>query len=132
MDSYSLDLRERVMQAWQDGNRQGWIADTFAVSVSTVKAWIKRFKETGSLEPQARGREQPLIKDEQASAIQNMVDSLPDGTLETYCDTWAQLTGQRVSQPTMCRALQRFDRRRKKRPSPPVSAMKGYVRNGGK
>jgi transposase len=132
MDSYSLDLRERVIEAWQDGNRQGWIADTFAVSVSTVKEWIKRFQETGSLEPLARGREQPLIKDEQASAVQAMVDRLPDATLEEYCEAWAQATGQRVSQPTMCRALQRFDRPRKKRQSQPASGMTRFVRSGGR
>src|SRR5260221_6548461 len=69
MDSYSLDLREWVIQAWQDGKRQGWIADTFAVSLSAVKEWIKRFRETGSLERLARGREHPLIKDDQTRAV---------------------------------------------------------------
>ncbi len=130
MDSYSRDLRERVIKAWQDGKRQGWIAETFAVSLSTVKEWIKRFRETGSVEPLPRGHEQPLIRDEQASAIQAMVDGLPEGTLEAYCAAWEQATGQRVSVPTMCRALQRFDRPRKKRPSVRLNAMKRPVRSG--
>jgi transposase len=130
MDSYSLDLRERVIGAWQDGKKQRWIADTFAVSVSTIKEWIKRYKETGSLEPLARGREQPLIKDDQAKMVQAMVDGLPDATLEQYCVAWEQATGQRVSKATMCRVLQRFDRPRKKRQSQPANAMKLSVKNG--
>jgi transposase len=114
MKSYSLDLRERVIQAWQEGKRQGWIAETFSVSLSTLKEWIKRFRETGRVDPLPRGPEQPLIRDDQASAVQALVDRLPDATLEQYCEAWEQATGQRVSAPTMCRALQRFDRPRKK------------------
>ncbi len=114
MKSYSLDLRERVIQAWQEGKRQDWIAETFRVSLSTLKEWIKRFREMGRVDPLPRGHEQPLITDDQASAVQDLVDRLPDATLEQYCVAWEQATGQRVSAPTMCRALQRFDRPRKK------------------
>ena len=117
MDSYSVDLRERVIKAWQDDHTQGWIAETFRVSLSTVKEWIKRFRETGSLDRLPRGREQPLIRDDQAAAVQALVDRLPDATLETYCSAWEAETGQQVSVPTMCRALQRFDRPRKKNAS---------------
>jgi transposase len=109
MGSYSLDLRERVIKAWQDDHPQGWIAETFRVSVTTVKEWIKRFRETGSLDALPRGREQPLIQNDQA-----MVDRLPEATLDAYCADWKAQTGQQVSVPTMCRALQRFDRPRKK------------------
>jgi len=116
MKNYSLDLRERVIGAWQKQTAtQAEIADTFAVNVSTVKDWIKRFRETGSVDPLARGHEQPLIKDAQAPALQALVDQLPEATLTQYCDGWEQATGQRVSAPTMCRALQRFDRPRKKK-----------------
>jgi transposase len=114
MSSYSLDLRERVIRASQQDHTQAWIADTFRVSLSTVKDWIKRFRETGKLDPLPRGREQPLIQDDQAAAVQALVDRLPDATLERYCVAWEAQTGQRVSVPTMCRALQRFDRPRKK------------------
>jgi transposase len=114
MRSYSLDLRERVIQAWQEGQRQDWIAETFRVSLSTLKEWVKRFRETGSAAPLPRGHEQPLIKSDQARAVQALVDRMPDATLEDYCTAWEQETGQRVSAPTMCRALQRFDRPRKK------------------
>jgi len=116
MDSYSQDLRERVIKVWQAQTAtQAWIADTFGISVSTLKEWIKRFQETGSIDPLPRGREQPLIKDDQAQAVQTLVDQLPEATLAQYCTAWEQATGQRVSVATMCRALQRFDRPRKKK-----------------
>jgi transposase-like protein len=51
MKSYSLDLRERVIQAWQEDKRQSWIAETYRVGLSTLKEWIKRFRETGGWNP---------------------------------------------------------------------------------
>ena len=116
MNSYSRDLRERVLKACQDQTAtQAQIGATFGISVSTIQDWLKRFEETGDVEPLPRGREQPLIRDDQAQAVQAVVDQLPEATLAEYCDAWEQATGQRVSAPTMCRALQRFDRPRKKK-----------------
>lgn len=115
MSGYSMDLRERVITAWQKGQTQAWIADTFELSVSTIKRYISRFRQTGSVAPTKQGREQPLIKDEQAAAVQAMVDDQPDATLEGYCAAWKDRTGQSVSDSTMSRALQRFDRPRKKK-----------------
>jgi transposase len=132
MSGYSMDLRERVMTAWQDGKAQGWIADTFKVSVSSLKRYISRYRQTGSVAPTIQRRERPLIKAEQAQAVQAMVDERPDATLEGYCEDWEKRTGQRVSDSTMSRALQRFDRPRKKRPSTPPSGMKRPVRTGAR
>ncbi len=114
MSGYSTDLRERVIGAWQMGRSQGWIAETFQVSVSSIKRYISRFRQTGSVAATSQGREKPIIGAEQASGIQAMVDEHPDATLERYCDLWEERTGQRVSDSTMCRALARFDRGRKK------------------
>ena len=114
MSGYSMDLRERVITAWQNGKRQAWIAKTFQVSVSSIKRYISRYRQTGSVAPTLQQREQPLIKAEQAQAVQAMVDEHADATLEAYCEDWEKRTGQRVSDSTMSRALQRFDRPRKK------------------
>lgn len=132
MSGYSMDLRERVITAWQNGKRQAWIADTFKISVSSLKRYVSRFRQTGGVVPTMQQREQPLIKAEQAQAVQAMVDEQPDGTLEGYCEDWEKRTGQRVSDSTMSRALQRFDRPRKKRPSTPPSGMKRPVRTGAR
>ncbi len=83
--------------------------------MSTIQDWLKRFEETGDVEPRPRGCEQPLISDDQAQAVQAVVDQLPEATLAQYCDAWKQATGQRVSTLTICLALQRFDRPRKKK-----------------
>ena len=46
MSGYSLDLRERVIGARQEGKSQAWIAQTFKISVSSVKRYIERFERT--------------------------------------------------------------------------------------
>jgi len=114
MSGYSLDLRERIIGAWQDGEVQARIAETFSVSVNTVGRYIRRFRQTGSVVATIQGREEPLIGNAQASVVQAMVDEQPELTLEGYCEAWAKRTGQRVSDSTMSRALHRFDRPRKK------------------
>jgi len=124
MSGYSTDLRERVIRAVEKGESQEWIAETFQISVSSLKRYLSRFRETGRVAPTVQGREQPLIKDEQAAVVQAMADEQPDATLEGYCEAWEKRTGQRVSASTMCRALPRFDRPRKKRRSMPLSVMR--------
>ena len=114
MSGYSMDLRERVITAWQKGNGQAWIAKTFQISVSSIKRYLSRYRQTGSVAPTIQQREPPLIKAEQAQAVQAMVDEHADATLKGYCEEWEKRTGQRVSDSTMSRALQRFDRPRKK------------------
>ena len=114
MSGYSLDLRERVIKARETGKSQAWIAETFSISVSTVKRYIQRYREKGSVAPKAQKREEPLIKESQRTAIEAMVASAPMATLEQYCQMWEKQSGLRVSIQTMSRVLLRFGLPRKK------------------
>jgi len=58
--TYSVDLRERVVGAVERGGvsrRQA--AARFGVGISTAIDWVRRFRETGSLEPGQRGGRKP-------------------------------------------------------------------------
>jgi transposase len=114
MSGYSVDLRERVIKAWENGKTQAWIAATFSISVSSIKRYISRYKATGSMAPTQQGREQPLIKESDAPAIRAMVKRKSDARLAWYCAEWTQATGVKVSPQTMSRALLRFGLPRKK------------------
>ena len=57
---YSIDLRERVVAAVEKGGmsrRQA--AAHFDVGISTVIAWVRRFRETGSVTPGKIGGYRP-------------------------------------------------------------------------
>ena len=57
---YSLDLRERVVVAVNEGGlsrRQA--ADRFGVAISTAIKWVDRYKQTGSVAPAKMGGHKP-------------------------------------------------------------------------
>ena len=72
MKAYSIDLRERVVKAAKEGRPQEEIAKVLAISVSTIKRYLKEWRETTSLEARPipsqalqeieglRGRSEPI------------------------------------------------------------------------
>ncbi len=57
---YSVDLRERVVAAVEDGGlSRRRAAAVFGVGISTVIHWVRRFRETGSVAPGKMGGHKP-------------------------------------------------------------------------
>ena len=56
---FSMDLRERVVAAVEAGLSCRQAAARFGVGVSTVIAWVRRFRETGSVAPGQMGGHLP-------------------------------------------------------------------------
>ncbi|HEU5377195.1 MAG TPA: helix-turn-helix domain-containing protein [Ktedonobacteraceae bacterium] len=52
MKAYSTDLRERAVQAVEEGRSQEEIIHLFGVSRATIKYSVKEQRETGDLAPQ--------------------------------------------------------------------------------
>ena len=53
---YSMDLRERVVQAVeQEGLSRRQAADRFGIGIKTAIDWVRRFRETGSLAAKPMG-----------------------------------------------------------------------------
>ncbi|CAK0750020.1 hypothetical protein CCP3SC1AL1_1730004 [Gammaproteobacteria bacterium] len=53
--SYSLDLRERVKQAAQEGYPQNSVARIFKIGKATVGRYMARLRKTGNLTPDKMG-----------------------------------------------------------------------------
>jgi transposase len=113
MRAYSNDLRERVIAAWQDGKRQGWIATTYRISLGSVKRYIRRYKATGRVAPTVQRRAEPRIRPAHEPALQALVAREPVADLPRYCEAWQQVTGIVVSTKTMSRMLVRLGLRQK-------------------
>jgi transposase len=110
MKAYSLDLRQKILEAY-DGGRgtQEKVAELFGVSRATVQNFLRRRRETGSVaaSPHGGGR-RPLLDDRSKSLISDLVRDQPDATLEELCDEVAEQTGIRVSIATMWLTLKRI------------------------
>lgn len=114
MKPYSLDLRERVVNAVENGDSSvRKAAQRFAVSKSCVERWVSQKRTQGHLVPRKQGGSvSPVMAyRDQLVAI---YEKTPDATLAEYCELLADATGLWVSQSTMCRTLQRLNLPRKK------------------
>lgn len=120
----SNDLRERIIRFYEnhDDYTQQDLADEFAVSKSFIEKLLRRWLTTGSSAalPHAGGRTRTLKDHDQT--VQQLVAQQPDATLAELQTRLAKQTKLQVSQPTICRTLQRLRWRRKKSPSRPASS----------
>jgi transposase len=116
MKAYSIDLRERVIQAVEASKKsQAEIAEMFGVGLRTVEKWWKRWRETQSVEALPRGGGNPRVLAESEDVIRVALKAQPDATLDELCAQISAVRGLTASQSMMCRELQRLNLPRKKR-----------------
>ncbi len=68
MQALSLDLRERIIKRWQEGQPKAAIARVFLVSLSSVKRYVKQFQTEGHVRPKA----QPTLRPGQIIILDNL------------------------------------------------------------
>lgn len=106
--AYSLDLRERVLQAIAAGLAPSEIERTLGISRRTLRRWQHRHAAGESLAPgQSPGRSRKIAPNQEA-ALREQVATRPAATLAAHCTQWAHDQQVSVSQATMCRALARL------------------------
>ena len=116
MKAYSQDVRQRVLHAIDQGKSQAEVAETFAISTSTIKRYLKGHRESGHVMPKAiPGR--PNVKGVALQAgLLEQLRAHPDATREQHCQMWADSHGLTVSPASITRARQALGWTRKKRP----------------
>lgn len=115
--AYSEDLRSRVIAAWEakEGS-QRQIAQRFKVSLSFVRNLLRHYRTNGQIEAKRRGGNlKPIIQDEQLALVKSLVEEKNDLLLSELCDRLMEKTGVKVSVPTMYRAVEKLNLRRKKK-----------------
>ncbi len=88
MRPYSNDLRIRVINAYKNGEgSQRELARRFCVCLATVQNWLKRFRDTGHLQPKDYRRgPQPRIDQRSLCTLQQIIANKPEATLEALCE----------------------------------------------
>jgi len=77
----SLDLRERLVEAVENGSSIRQAALRYSVSPSAAIKLMQRVETTGSLEPEPSGGRRPRLLEPHADALTIMVEINPDITL---------------------------------------------------
>jgi len=112
METYSMDLRERVIRAYdQKVGTQEQVAKLFGVSARWIKKLLRRRRETGSIAPKPHGGGwTPKFSGEKLERLKALVEQNPDATLQELLEQ----SGVDGSIMAVHRALERLGCRRKK------------------
>jgi transposase len=116
MQAYSLDLRARVVSAYEKGgNTIAAIAEQFAVGQTLLKKMLRQKRETGSVErlPQGAGAKAQL-SEPQRKWLAEQIQEVPDATLAELQERVAQEKHVVLSTATVCRELKAWRLPRKK------------------
>ena len=97
MHAYSVDLRQRIVDALASGLTIAQAAERFSVGLSTVKRYKSRLKTTGSLAATPLPGRAPKIKSDQHEGFRALVASRTDWTLALLADAWQKQTGASTS-----------------------------------
>jgi transposase len=87
MAPYSIDLRKRVLKAWDSGLDADRVAARYDVSRAWVHRLVQRRRETGSIAPrrQTKFRSRALTPDQHTRLV-TLITATPDATLAELRD----------------------------------------------
>jgi transposase len=124
MKAYSIDLREKVLRAVDQGYPREEIIKLLGVSRATIKRYLKQWRDTGTIAPKAIPGRTPkklgLLQADLAAQLQ----AHDDLRIEDQCRLWEQTHGVPVSTSTMSEAIKRIGWTRKKRRWVPLNAVR--------
>jgi transposase len=117
MKSYSLDLREKIVETYKAGGiTQRELAARFRVSPFFVVKLLGLDRRGESLQARRRGgRRKPILGEQIREFIKVELAEQNDLTLPELCRRVEKQFRISASAATMCRALRKMNLRRKKR-----------------
>ena len=112
MKAYSLDLRQKIVDAYAEGNiSQRQLAKQFRVALSFVEKLLKQCRETGSIAPKVRTQQTP-------TKLKQIVNTTNDATLDELRYQLEQQTGVLIGRSTVDRMLTKLNLTVKKNTPP--------------
>ncbi len=114
MNAYSEDLRMKIVEALGRGMGKSQAARTFSVSLSSVKRYAKLAEEGRPLAPKKRPGSKPKLDERASRLLEEDLKERPFVTLQQRREYLRTIAGVEVSRSTVCRAIARMGRTRKK------------------
>ena len=132
MKAYSLDLRQKIVDTYAEGNiSQRQLAKQFRVALSFIEKLLKRHRETGTIAPKKRTEQTPTkLNSEQLSVIKQIVEANNDATLDELRYQLEEQTEVLIGRSTVDRMLHLMNLSvKKKRCTPPKNIAKEFKTN---
>lgn len=116
MKAYSLDLREKIVAAYDAGGiSQRALAERFCVSVFFVKKLFRQRRQTGSIAEKSRtGWQRGKVTEPMRRFVVELYEQKNDWTLAEVAGRIEAAFGVRLSSPSVCRIVRGEDLRLKK------------------
>jgi transposase len=114
MRAYSLDLRKKIVESVKNGMPKSETARRFGVDRATVKRYCKQLDERGTLEPRKAPGKRPKLDEKATKLLAKDLQERPWATHSQRAEFLFAVSGVRVSEATVCRAVGRLYRSRKK------------------
>jgi transposase len=109
------------VDAIERGMPKAQAARTFGVGVSTVKRYATKAQRGEPLEPGKAPGKRPKRDEKVSKLLEKDLKERPFVTLRERCDYVEAISGVSVSRSTMCRAIARLGKTRKKGGEAPPS-----------
>ena len=117
MAAYSIDLRQKILSAWQ--NKEGTqreLAKRFKVSLSFLRDFLRRYRETGEIAARVQGGDRrSKLKGKEQELLKIIVTEKSDIYLREIQEQIKERQGIEVSISSLSRTLNRLKLRRKKK-----------------
>ena len=110
-------VRRVIVRLRQEGRTYDEIAELVGVGPATVNRILRRYRETGSLEPLAPGGGNPSPLRRIESKFKALVSAMPDATVAEMATALRKAEKLATSRSSVQRALVRLGYSRKKSPS---------------
>jgi transposase len=121
MKAYSLDLRQKIVDAYALGDiSQRKLAKNFGVTTAFVQTLLKRYRQEGTIAPKVRVDQTPTkLTPEHLEVLRQLVEAQPDATLAELRQQLYEKTNVLIGVATVDRMVRlKLNLRFKKKSSP--------------
>jgi transposase len=107
MKAYSIDLRTKVADSVRRGVSKSETARRFGINRSTVRRYLNRLDEEGSLVPKKAPGSPPKLNESALRLLEEDIEARPWATHGQRSEFLLVACGVEVSEATICRAIKR-------------------------
>jgi len=113
--NFSVDLRERVVSAVDEGMGKNEAAKVFKVSRRTVYRWLELRNKTNDLSPRSGYQKGHSAKIKDLNEFKKFVEKNSQRTVNQMIVLWSEITGTTMSEPIMGKYLKKMGYTSKKK-----------------